>query len=314
MSVVLTAACRLFTMQVSDRLISTGDQRTDPPEYALSNKSIVYLSLNAIVSMGYVGSAYLAGKPTDEWIAEQLWGEPLMDRTRDGRVPLRFGPAPKLHDIGFAVRALQKSLESLPPTPHGLSLAITGWQAVRKKGERPIFVELARKPNERSVSLLEKPRWWGRKGMVVGELGGYLTPEDLKSLAQKLSEASNSKDLLQTFEDVLAEAVRNVSATNRGVGSNLMSVTIPNSKLGLAYVRFLPSSDHQIEVRVGGNAIALSASYTPWIIGPGILHPPSVIAGSYTLNLGGFQIMIHGEEPTGSIKGLHSSQRRPAAP
>jgi hypothetical protein len=93
MSLVLTAACRLFTMQVSDRLISTEHQRTDPPEYALSNKSIVYLALNAIVSMGYVGTAYLEGRPTDEWIAERLWGERLKDRTRDGRIGVRFGPA-----------------------------------------------------------------------------------------------------------------------------------------------------------------------------------------------------------------------------
>jgi hypothetical protein len=202
-------------MQVSDRLISTEHQRTDPPEYALSNKSIVYLALNAIVSMGYVGTAYLEGRPTDEWIAERLWGERLKDRTRDGRIGVRFGPAPSLHDIGFAVRALQTSLESLPPSPHGLFIAITGWQAVRKKNERPIFVELARRPNERPVSRFEKQRWWGGKGLVVAELGGYLTPDDLKSLAQKLSEAAKSKDLLQDFEDLLAGAARKVSATNR---------------------------------------------------------------------------------------------------
>jgi hypothetical protein len=316
MSLVLTAACTLFTMQVSDRLVTEirpADRATRPFD-ALSNKSIIFRALNAIVSMGYVGSAYVDRKPTDEWIAEQLWGEPLTDRTPDGRIGLRFGGVRRSHDIGFAIKVLQTSLESLQPSPYGISVAITGWQAVRKKSARPIFIELEKKPNSQPVRRFDSPRWWKRNRLVVGELGGYLSPQDLESLGQKLLEVSKSKELLQDFERILAEKACQVSATNPGVGSNLMSVTIPNSKLGLAYVRFLPSSDHHVEVRIGGNATVLSASYTPWIIGPGILHPPSVIAGSCTVNLGGFQIMIHGEEPTGSIKGLHSSQRRPAAP
>src|SRR5208337_1465023 len=133
MSIVLTAACRLFTMQVSDRLITEirpADRATNQPGAsrpfdALSNKSIVFRAQNAIVSMAYVGSAYLDGKPTDEWIAEQLWGEPLTDRTPDGRVGMRFGGILRSHDIGFSMKALQMSLSSLPPSPHGISVAAT---------------------------------------------------------------------------------------------------------------------------------------------------------------------------------------------
>jgi hypothetical protein len=118
MSLVLTAACPIFTVQVSDRLISTEARRPGPatnepvtrrPYDALSNKSIVYRASNAMVSMGYVGSAYLEGKPTDEWLAERLWGESLTIRTPDGRIPkcgLASGPeeerAPNCHRVGEA--------------------------------------------------------------------------------------------------------------------------------------------------------------------------------------------------------------------
>jgi hypothetical protein len=106
MSLVLTGACTLFTMQVSDRLVTEirpADRATRPFD-ALSNKSIIFRALNAIVSMGYVGSAYVDRKPTDEWIAEQLWGEPLTDRTPDGRMIHGEGPTGSIKGLHSSQR------------------------------------------------------------------------------------------------------------------------------------------------------------------------------------------------------------------
>jgi hypothetical protein len=322
MSLVLTVACPIFTVQVSERLISTEDRRAGPatnepvtrrPYDALSNKSIVYRASNAMVSMGYVGSAYLEGKPTDEWLAERLWGESLTVRTPDGRIPKCIRAVPNLRDIGFAVRALQASLESLAPNPYGISLAIAGWQAFRKNA-RPIFIELEKRPNNKLVTRIESPRWWPRGNLALQDIGGYLTPKDRESLGHKLVDACRSKDVVQKFERILAETVRRVSSTNPGVGSNVMSVVIPLPRRGSPYVRFLPSTEHRIEVQDAGQLSVLNASYTPWLLGSRILHPPSVIIGTWTVNLDGIEVTIHDDEPTGSTKALNSSQRRPAAP
>lgn len=324
MSLVLTAACPAFTVQVSDRLISTEDRRPNlainrpakrSPFDALSNKSIVYRARDAIVSMGYVGSAYLERKPTDEWIAERLWGEPLTVRTPDGRIPICVGPAPRSRDIGLAVRALEEALASVAPTEHGLTIAIAGWQAVRKNAGRPIVIELGKRPNDRSVSRFRSPRWLPKdRNLLVGEIGGYLTREQHESLGKKLVGASRSKDVLEAFESILAKTIRVVSATNSSVGPNLMSVIIPSARRGSPRVRFLPSLEHQIEVRSAGELRVLSASYSPWLIGPGILYPPSIIVGTHSVILGGIEVTIQADEPTGSIMGLSSTQKRPPAP
>lgn len=47
-----------------------------------ANKTIVYVARDAIVSIGYTGRAYLEGRPTDQWIAEQLIGEEVASRAR----------------------------------------------------------------------------------------------------------------------------------------------------------------------------------------------------------------------------------------
>jgi hypothetical protein len=323
MSLILTAACPLFTMQVSDRLISTEDQRPDRvtkqpvtrrPYDTLSNKAIVFRACNAIVSMGYVGSAYLERMPTDEWLAERLWGDSFRVRTPDGRVPKCMRAVGSSRDIGLAVRTLQAALESAAPNRHGLTLTIVGWQAA-KKHARPVLIKLERRGNEKAVSRFHSPRWWEmNRTLCLDEIGGYLTADDLQALGESLRDAGKSKDILGTFERILAETVRRVSATNPGVGSDLMSVILPSPTRGLPCVRFLPSSDHQIEVQSAGELHVLSASYSPWLIGPAILHPPSIIVGSQTVNLGGVEVTIHGDEPTGHIRALSSSQRRPAPP
>ena len=87
-------------LHVSDRLVSGGVH--DP----LANKCIIYWARGALVSIGYAGLAYGLSKsnpnmPTDEWIAEKLWGKPI-PRGRDGLRPATFAMSKisKWLDIG----------------------------------------------------------------------------------------------------------------------------------------------------------------------------------------------------------------------
>jgi hypothetical protein len=81
----LTGISKRYALEVSDRLVSGGMK--DP----LANKNVIYLCRDAVVSMGYTGFAYGLSEsnentPTDEWLAEVLWGEPI-PRGRDGVRP-----------------------------------------------------------------------------------------------------------------------------------------------------------------------------------------------------------------------------------
>lgn len=85
MTLVLTLVTTRYVVQVADRLVTTDGKRFDPT----SNKSLIYLGRNAIVAIAYSGLAYLEGIPTDEWIAQTLWGRKL-PRRDDGRAVGHF--------------------------------------------------------------------------------------------------------------------------------------------------------------------------------------------------------------------------------
>ena len=69
MTLHLTQISPLYTLQVGDRLVSGSIH--DP----LANKNIIYWARDGFFTIGYSGLAYLQGKPTDQWIAEKLWGD-----------------------------------------------------------------------------------------------------------------------------------------------------------------------------------------------------------------------------------------------
>jgi hypothetical protein len=81
------------------------------PHDAVSNKVLVYRARNALVAIGYAGVAYVQGVPTDQWIAEKLWGEPLP--SHDDRTPMVTRTKRLWRDIGLVVRNLQQQIASL---------------------------------------------------------------------------------------------------------------------------------------------------------------------------------------------------------
>jgi hypothetical protein len=251
--------------------------------------------------------------PTDEWVAERLLGEPL-PRARDGRPCMRTGRSrSSWPDFGYAIRQLKKELESVPPDTVGLTIVCAGWQCVRRR-VRPIFVELKRSPNTSSVRINEAPRWLPRTDLLFHEIGGYFNPQGLSSVMQQLKSAESP----DAVEDIFVETIRQIATTNPiSVGQDLLSTFIPSLKFGPPVVRFLPQQPHQIGVRVGAGTSVIPAYYSPWLIGPGIIVPASVNAGSgdSTVGLGGLNVVIRGGPPTEPpIISIVSGQKRPPQP
>ena len=76
MTLILGVYTNWHAMQVSDRLVSV--RATAPiPFDVLANKNVVYFGRRGIVSISYSGLAYIAGRTTDTWIAENLSGVDL---------------------------------------------------------------------------------------------------------------------------------------------------------------------------------------------------------------------------------------------
>src|SRR5262245_39504192 len=140
MTSILTVASPRYVVQVSDRRLSRLKRGMLSEHDPSSNKTIVYRSNNAIVSLGYSGIGYIRGIPTDEWITECLWGETPLTRGFDGRRPAAQTslPRPLNCDLGFAIRRLCSAINDRPePQRHGLYVAISGWQQKRNR-YRPI--------------------------------------------------------------------------------------------------------------------------------------------------------------------------------
>jgi hypothetical protein len=179
-------------------------------------------------------------------------------------------------------------------------------------------VELERKANERHVSMPPSPRWFGLRGAAFGEIGGYLRPAEYEQVAERMKNAFQvgglSESTLELMEAIMADTIRDVSKKYTTVGPNLMSITIPFPGLRRPRIRFLPAKDHTVVVSTPRTSENLIVYYTPWIIGSGILCPPSGEVGDSVVTCGNFEIEIRGAQPTGEIVGASLGQKRHEPP
>jgi hypothetical protein len=229
---------------------------------------------------------------------------------------MAFRARSQWRDIGLAVRVLQDKLASLPRFSLSRFITVPGWQEARSSFH-PIIIELERKANDREVRVRHAPRWLPKGQWGLQELGGYLSDQDLTALFERLRLAYRStlpNMRLDALEAVLADCIRNVSRLNAGVGSDLLIVIIPFPKLARPRVKFLPEHEHRITLSNFAHTETLAAEYTPWLIGPSILHPPALNVGGSTVVLNGVAVDIVGSTPTGHIKAVTSSYKRVGPP
>lgn len=319
MTLHLARVSRRYVLQVSDRLVSGGVQ--DP----CANKNLIYWARGAVVSIGYTGLAYELSSsdrnmPTDEWIAETLWGKPI-PRDRDGIRPVawvneRIG---RWLDIGQSIELLryelQNSVNRLPLNLRKLpfELVAVGWQETLRRGLHPIIVQII-KPRDDASFVIERPqRYWylgGKIGLITTP-EGYISDTELSNLTGELSTASPDES-----ETLLVEVIRRVSAQNPGnVGPNCMSVLLPPLGVGSIGIRFIPDIPHTaIFTSQRQNISELPVAFSPWIIGPNMFCAPSVQVGCCHVQMGPFEIVIEAPAPEKGILGYMRALNRPEGP
>ena len=315
MTLHLTRLCNHYVLQLGDRLLSSSGNPRDP----IANKNLFYVCRDAIVAIGYTGIAYgLAPQrptlPTDQWIAEKLWGGDFPDL---GERPgfLRVRRIDNFRDIGLSVRSLCESLdeafENLPAANRKLpfELGIGGYKQDRRKQMIPIWLRIGRKHAGSRFEVTEKLERYSHlecKKIVYYLPRGYLPSGDSDKILEGLS-----SEHIDTSEKVLVETVREVSKYNSNiVGPHCVSILIfPDLRVR---VRFLPLVPHRARFASQSRKFedAFPVAFSPWLIGPGGYSAPSLFSGTWQWQSGGpVNVVVEGPEPHGNRFSL-SSQRR----
>ena len=294
---ILTAICRNYVLQVSDRLVTAGARIHDQ----LAPKTVICRSRDALVCVGYTGLAYLDGIPTDQWIAQSFRGAPLVGGIAFDQSRTR----PNKADIGLLtkglVHELQKVVSSLDPkrSKYPLALNISGWQWYKGKPVvRPITVEIVKLEDSDKIYVSRKPRnWLQTLSLQVFDTGGHVS-RDIglrKGLIDRLNAVGKGALTAPALvENAFATTIREASAKIPSVGADLMTVLMPSSPIG-ARVTFSAAAPHQI-------------AYAPWIIGQTIAIGPSACTVGFIADLG---VPVEVVAPDDGLPGYIEGQARP---
>ena len=323
MTLILTEASIRYVVQASDRLLTQGRRQFDP----VSNKTIVYLCRDALVSIAYSGRAYLDETPTDQWIAELLTDEHF-ERSQPGF--LKIGPPKRSLDIGQSIELLKTELGSaisrLSPSVNSptLHVIVAGWQWGKRQA-RPIATHVVNLPATPSIFYVEKlPRYWHfeqtqenrslrKVYFTVVPTSNPLSRDEQRRTFERLLHTNTSPN---DSTQVLIDAIRLAASKKpKVVGDDCMCVYLPPPSSRVAEVVFVPPQEQRIAM-VGRHYAELPAAFSPWVIGRGLIAAPSIVVGTSTITLGPFTVKIRAPvvPSDAGITGVWSSQRRPLDP
>jgi hypothetical protein len=297
----------------------------------LANKTIVYLARDAIVAMSYTGPAYVGQLTTDDWIVQKLTGVDVTER-----FGMKTGTLHRLFDIGQAMKHLLQEFSSseIARQKRNFELVSVGWQW--KLAGRPPVGRYQPVPMAWGISKTESggfepkverlPRYWHWQhrnffnAAPSANFGKSRQTQLFEQISKDVGSAHQTgQDLADKVELATVNAIRSVSISNGFVGPNCMSVVVaPPHQSTVVRVTFFPQQEHSAQLISKNFApMAYPAAYTPWIIGPAIMHKPSVFIGKggWDFGLGAFVVKMSGPDgPDHGLLAAMSSQSRPERP
>lgn len=284
MTLILTATNASYVLQVSDRLLTQDSREFDQ----FANKALIFFARDGIVSVGYSGLAYIRGEPTDHWLAEQISGE------RIGERGIRIGPLAQWSDVGTMILRLVRDLNRLPQAWRDSfgELVIAGWQWPKRRPTMPRQVLWTLQPFGRrgpytaqqlvARHLPERERF----NLFYVPAGTPVPDSEVAELGKRL--VSYGPEGHDAAEQALVAEVRRVRTRVPTVGPHCMSILL-SMRLGAPRVRYHPDGQHQLLLRPD---TGLPVTFTPWIIGPEVIAPPTVAVGAAMARFGRVQVDI----------------------
>jgi len=279
MTLVLAASSPWLAVMASDRLVTLargvgggwiGDHDL------LANKMVVLITTDAAVILGYSGSAYIGGIPTDNWIADVASPGANLIAT-DGSTGMFGFKKPNKLRFHQVLNRLRGGLSRYPEGAH-VSVLVVGWR-IRRGLRIPINIKIrsaaALGPNP---DLRLRPTWPMKPRMQ--SVGAILTLDEFRApLARRGSvQPWSSNSVINYFTDI----IRNKAQSDRTVGPNVMSAVLrfdPHRGVRRVECCFDPQGAHYQEGYIEGQQSRQLVSYTPWFLTPGGFHAPTETTG-----------------------------------
>jgi len=287
----LTYVNKNFVLTVGDRLLTRNPAPGVVEEFdPLANKTVIVLGLNCHLAIAYTGLAHIDGKPTADWIAEQISGMPATPPLSPGHGhPISYYSLDKgrplhLRNILDSLRhGMKRDLPRQRVDRKHLEIAVSGWTFQRRmrfepgaaQRSRPIYVELVHSGKAASETRVTAERIERlAPGFVLGVIGVKVPKNHIEAmLAEHRSTVDSGAATDRTLEALLVRTIREVAQSQASVGTDCMAVR-------------LSRRPPDVRVRFNRDPSRVTAAFTPYVIAPGVSVPPqySWIGPPVTLN------------------------------
>jgi hypothetical protein len=188
-----------------------------------------------------------------------------------------------------------------------------GWQWNRKSIVRPIMFSIRKASGQGGAKIWRAQRHFGRDFRLAGAPEGLLRPSDIEPMGLALK-AIRSPD---EAEQILVETIRTIAQRPPCiVGPDCMSILLPPPNvLPSVRIRYISLSAARLAIqsRTDGTITqTANCAFSPWIVSPGLIHAPSLLAGRFNFNVGSFDVQLEAPEPIGpGLRGAIGAMERP---
>lgn len=267
MTCIASFSSSTFAVMVSDRRVSlTHKGEILGIHNSEANKCIIYTASDGTLSLGYTGPAYIGSLKTDDWIAKIIIGDYV---TGIGNSIV------KNQTIDSVIAALVIGMNGEADAWNGLQLLITGFKVI---DDLCINIDLIVTRN------------LGKKIEIDGHMRRRENQSRIRAVGSPPNDAETHAEFPPNYpaftesevQGKLSRMVRSVAVRDKGVGQDLMIVTVPPPGYGPVYCRYDAAPGYSTGVDF----------YTPWIISvAGFYASPQIASGFSNFDGGGVNIV-----------------------
>lgn len=275
MTAIFSAVNAGVVFQVSDRLISLVDRRGKVvgDHDAASNKTVVVVGPDAMVSISYSGLAYLEGVPTDAWLARWASGNPELS-PRGGMSLARRVPMQAQAILDRLLAGLEA--QTARDRKSGLEIVVAGRQARRNNEAVPVLWRISARPDE-PPELVRRDTGHRRMTALSFESIGSADKGIVDDLATIVDGRTvRTGEDADAVEGTLVRAMREAARAGPGIGPSSMSVRLWTDDLPHVSARYWPVEPEDTTLSDG---TAVPAAYSPWLVTPKAIIGPALYFG-----------------------------------
>jgi hypothetical protein len=308
-TIILSVVTAEYAVQVSDRLLTQKVGNRYAPWDRASNKSIIMLARDGLVTMGYSGPGHISGATMDGWIAGVLSGEAVGVYQPRPNFGLRVGgsrPSLPLHKHLTAVSDRLNAAVRAAKVTNKLRVSYVGfrWQSLNKPAW-PVFGRIGWDAAHGAYAMGMSKRRWEPGRNYAFAASGRSRQRAQAMLRERLPRTTGKEETAATLIQILRE----LPPSDPTVGRDCLVTTIQRIP-PYVHIKYEAHDIRQVAVAFTGPPIIELAAFTPWIVTPDLISVPQALVGQgVTHHSGVFDFSIEGPNPDGDLTILSSQQR-----